>query len=115
MRVVHPNILFSLDMKLKKGLSVIHACVVYTPFYSIPLDKTFLLVPGSRSSVKFKVKYQGHSFQKNGCCRGIGVSQTHLVFHVHYLLLTVVQPFTKQQHFRLVQIESICRRQAKCG
>ena len=33
---------------------------------SIPCDKTFLLVPSSRSSVK--VKYQGHSFRKN--CEG---------------------------------------------
>ena len=31
---------------------------------SIPCDKTFWLVPSSRSSVKFKVKYQGHSFRK---------------------------------------------------
>ena len=35
---------------------------------SIPCDKTFLLVPSSRSSVK--VKYQGHSFKKNGHCGG---------------------------------------------
>ena len=33
MRVVHPSILFSPDLKLKKGLRVIHSCVVYTPFY----------------------------------------------------------------------------------
>ena len=31
---------------------------------SIPCDKTFVFVPTSRSSVKVKVKYQGHSFQK---------------------------------------------------
>ena len=45
---------------------------------SIPCDKTFLLVSSSRSSVR--VKYQGHSFRKNGRCGGIGVSQKHLVF-----------------------------------
>ena len=31
---------------------------------NIPCDKNFLLVPSSRSSVKVKVKYQGHNFQK---------------------------------------------------
>ena len=30
----------------------------------IPCDKTFLLVPSSRLSVKVKVEYQGHNFQK---------------------------------------------------
>ena len=37
------------------------------------------LVPKSRSSVKVKIKYQGHSFRKNGHCRGIIVSQKQLV------------------------------------
>ena len=37
-------------------------------------DKALSLVPKSRSSVK--VKYQGHSFQKNGRCRGIWVTNT---------------------------------------
>ena len=46
---------------------------------SIPCDKTFLLVPSSRSSVKVKVKYQGHSFRENDRCGGISVSQTQLV------------------------------------
>ena len=45
---------------------------------SIPCDKTFLLVPSSRSSVK--VKYQGNSIRKNGCCGGISVSKTHIVY-----------------------------------
>ena len=45
---------------------------------SIPCDKTFLLVPSLRSSVK--VKYQGHTFQKTGFAEGNGVLQTHLVF-----------------------------------
>ena len=47
----------------------------------IPWDKTFSLEPKSRSSVKVKVKYQGHSFQKgkkNGCCGGISVSEIGL-------------------------------------
>ena len=47
---------------------------------SIPCDKTFSLLPSSMSCVKVKVKYQGHSFCKNGRCGGIGVSQTHFFF-----------------------------------
>ena len=46
---------------------------------SILCDTTFLLITISRSSVKVKVKYQGRSFRKNGRCRGIHVSQKHLV------------------------------------
>ena len=46
--------------------------------HPVPCGKTFLLVPSSWSSVK--VKYQGHSFQKNGRRGGISVSQTQLVF-----------------------------------
>ena len=38
---------------------------------SIPCDKTFLLVPSSRSNIKVTVF-------KNGCCGGISVSQTQL-------------------------------------
>ena len=45
---------------------------------SIPCNKTFMLVPSSRSSVKVKVKYQGHSFRKNGRCAALG-------FHKHIL------------------------------
>ena len=48
----------------------------------IPCDKTFLLVPTSRSSVKVKVNYQGHSFRKNGHCGSISVSQTQLDFSI---------------------------------
>ena len=44
---------------------------------SLPCDNNFLLAPSSRSPVK--VKYQSHSFGKNGRCWDIGVSQTHLV------------------------------------
>ena len=45
----------------------------------IPWGKALSSVPKSRSSVKVKVKYQGHSFlKKNGRFGGIGVSQTHL-------------------------------------
>ena len=47
-----------------------------------PWGKTISLVPKSRSSVKFKVKYQGHSFRKDGHCRSIHVSQTHLATFV---------------------------------
>ena len=47
----------------------------------IPWDKTLSFEPKSRSSVKVKVKYQGHSFRKknHGLRRGISVSQTQLV------------------------------------
>ena len=47
---------------------------------SIPCEKTFMLVPSSRSSVKVKVRYQDHSFRKNCNCRGISISQTQAVF-----------------------------------
>ena len=46
---------------------------------SIPFDKTFLLVPSSRSSVKVKVRYQGHNFQKMAVAGAF-------VFHEHILL-----------------------------
>ena len=46
----------------------------------IPCDKTFLLVPSSRSSVK--VKYQGYSFLKKKMAVAGG-----LVFHIHSLLI----------------------------
>ena len=42
------------------------------------LTDTHLLVPGSRSSAKVKVKYEGHVSNKNGYFGGIIVSQTHL-------------------------------------
>ena len=48
----------------------------------IPFGKTLSLVPKSRSSVKVKVKYQGHSFRKNG---GISVSQTQLVYYYFFV------------------------------
>ena len=49
---------------------------------SIPCDKSFLLVPSSRSSVK--VKYQGLSFRekKKGCCSGISFSQIQLLINL---------------------------------
>ena len=51
---------------------------------SIPSDKTLLLVLSSRSSVKVRIKYQGHSFRKKkkkkGRCGGKSVSQTQLLF-----------------------------------
>ena len=43
---------------------------------SIPCDKTLLLVTGSRSSVKAKIEYQGHSFRKKMAVAGA------LVFHL---------------------------------
>ena len=43
---------------------------------SIPCDKIFLFVPRSRSNIKVTIF-------KNGCCGGIGVSQTHLVCLVY--------------------------------
>ena len=36
----------------------------------IPWGNIISLVPKSRSSVKVKVTYQGHSFRKNGRCGG---------------------------------------------
>ena len=45
----------------------------------IPWGKNHSLVPKSRSSVKVIVKYQGHSFRKDGRCGAIRVSRTHLV------------------------------------
>ena len=56
---------------------------------SIPCDKTFMLVLSLRSSVRVKVKYQGHSFRKNGHFGGIGVSQTHLV---HFCFISTYSP-----------------------
>ena len=54
----------------------------------IPWGKTLSLVPKSRSSVKVKVKYQGHSFRKKNEGGGIRVSQTHVVYlcisFIHY-------------------------------
>ena len=53
----------------------------------IPWGKTISLVQKSRSSVKVKVKYQSHSFRKNGLCGGTSVSQTHLVSKYQFLTL----------------------------
>ena len=65
---------------------------------SIPCDKIFLLVPSSWSSVKVKVKYQGHSFLKNGRCWGIGVWQKHLISRMPFLGdISVFKPFPKGQ------------------
>ena len=52
------------------------ACVFHI---HVPWRKALSLVPNLRSYVK-KIKYQGHSFRKNGRCEGIDVSQTCLVF-----------------------------------
>ena len=50
---------------------------------SRPCDKTFMLVPSLRSSMKVKVKYQGHSFRKNGRCGA-------LLLHKHRLSLLLL-------------------------
>ena len=50
------------------------------------LINTHVVVPRSRPSVNVEVKYPGHNLKKNGCCGGILVSLTHLVF---YFTLTV--------------------------
>ena len=47
---------------------------------SMSYDKTFLLVPSSRSSVKVKVEYQGHNFQKMAIV-GASVLHKHILFH----------------------------------
>ena len=63
----------------------------------IPWGKALSLVLKSRSSVK--VKYQGHSFRKNGCSGAFVFKNTScsslgsLEFEKHFLLLTVVQVF----------------------
>ena len=44
----------------------------------------------SKSSVKFKIKYQGHFFEKNDHYRGISVSQTLLVFTITILIKETV-------------------------
>ena len=63
---------------------------------SIPCDKTFLLVPSSKSSFKVKVEYQGHDLEKkNGHCGGIR-------FHKHKCCSTMF--FTssiKDEFYRL--------------
>ena len=55
----------------------------------IPWVEPFSLVPKSSSSVK--VKYQGHSFQKSGCCMGICVSQPHLVFIIFLFFTNMIK------------------------
>ena len=45
----------------------------------ISCDQTLMMLPNSRSSLKVKIKYQGHSFLKNSRCGGIHASQTHFV------------------------------------
>ena len=59
--------------------------LVFIFYLSIPWVKTLGLVQKSRLSVKVKVKYQGHSFRKNGHCGGIILLQT-LFFFFFFLL-----------------------------
>ena len=51
---------------------------IFHVYMYFPWGKTLSLEVKPRSSVK--VKYQGHSFRKNGCFWDIHVSQTHLFF-----------------------------------
>ena len=53
---------------------------IFHIYMYISLGRTLSLVPKLRSPDKVNVKYQGHSFRKNGCCGDIRVSQTHLGF-----------------------------------
>ena len=79
-------------------------CRAFIFHMSIPCDKTFLLVPSSRSSVKVKVKYQGQCFPKNGSfAGGISVSQTQFVF----IISSTSCPHTHLHHLTLYQIDKI--------
>ena len=78
--VFSPPICPFICMFVRKNFYIGHIFrLVRLTAFSIPCDKTFLLIPSSRSSVK--VKYQGHSFKKNCSFGDIGVSQTQLVFY----------------------------------
>ena len=82
---------------------------------------THLLVPRSKSSAKVKVKYQGHVSQKMDVS-GALVFHKHIWFPFFTKLFTFsltnvrinVTNSTKQQIFRHVSIESICRQPKKC-
>ena len=65
----------------------------------ISWGKTLPVVPKSRSSVKVKVKYQGHSFRKNGRCGGIIVSETQLVTKSCTLVLSLPVHITTRVYF----------------
>ena len=85
---------------------------------SIHCDKTFLMVPNSRSPVKVKVEYQGHISQK------LAVAGA-LVFHRHRHLVffflahdsvasyreSGILTLSQTTNFKLFQIERVCRRQ----
>ena len=43
------------------------------------------------------------------------IDQKFIVTWLIYYFTSLLQPFTKRQIFRLVQTESICRRQSKCN
>ena len=51
-----------------------------------------MLLQSSMSYVKVKVKYQGHSVRKNGRCRCVHVSQTHLVLYVSESITCLFNP-----------------------
>ena len=79
------------------------------------LIDTHLVVPRSRSSAKVKVKYQGHVSQKMGVSGALVFHKQHLVSYIIYIMMSAhtYKLFTKQQIFRPVQIERVCRRQFK--
>ena len=56
---------------------------------NIPCDKTFLLVPSSRSSIQKKVEYQDHDFKKTAV---VGAS----IFHKHILFSSRVENFVEK-------------------
>ena len=62
----------------------------------IPCGKIFSMVSRSRSSVK--VKYQSHTFSKNGHYHGVSVSQTHLVWE-RIVLACVILMLKEGQNF----------------
>ena len=82
--------------KLNIGHNFLMVCIRAFIFHMcISCGETFSLVPGSRSSVKIKVKYQGHFFsQKN---RNVGhsfrmVGDRASIFHMYSIFL-VIRPF----------------------
>ena len=71
----------------------------------IPWGKTLSLLAKSRSSVKIKVKYQGH--EKMAICMGISLSETQLGFFFISFDLTLSQT----TNLRLLQTERLSRQQ----
>ena len=74
------------------------------------LINTHLVVPRSRSSVKFKVKYQGHVF-KEMAFAGAFVFHKHILFH-NVFRRTVKSTFMDGIQNNLAQISSLMSRYA---